>query len=217
MSRRNAISSANATCAAARLTAAGLPAGALAAGDSVSATAVGRLASGAAADAERALAAARPRRLLQRAERQLRLGYVLSAELRTTRDPAAVQAAVAFTAGARLAAAQFARLACRPGRRVRASALRALARAARMQTEIATTVATIQRADSPQLGDAVRSALAAQQDLLMAVALTTASGAISRHRRRSLRAIVTDAERVHDQLATALASVRAPDLGVPRP
>jgi hypothetical protein len=212
MPRRNAISSANATCAAARLTAAGVAAGVLVAGDSVSATAVGRLAAGAADDAERALTAAdstargpRPRRLLARAERQLRLAYVLSTELRAARDPAAVQAAVLFTAGARLAAACFALLACRPGRGLRRPAVRALARGARMQTEIATTVAAVQRTDAHELGAALRGALGAQQELLAALERAAASAPISARRRRALRAIGGDAERVHDQLATALA------------
>jgi hypothetical protein len=74
-----------------------------------------------------------------------------------------------------------------------------------MQTEIATTVAAIHRTDSPEIGAALRSALGAQQDLLAALERAATSAAIARRHRRALRAIEDEAERVHDQLATALA------------
>lgn len=209
MPRRHAISSAIATCSAARLAASGGTAPALAAGESISVSAVALLGAHAAADAQATLdSSRRSPRLLGRARRRLRHAHALSVQLLALDDPAAIDAAVCFVAGVRLAAHRFGRLARRPRRRLERSAVRALRRAASMQNEVASTVASVSASSSVAgLGGALRELLEAQRQLVVILDDTIACDAVCARRRRTLRSVAARAERVHDQLASALVCI----------
>lgn len=214
MPRRRVVSSAIATCAAASLTSP-VPAVVtpeLGPTESVSASAVARLGAHAAADARQMLAVGssrRPRRLLARAQRRLRLAHVLSIELQAVDDTLADDVAVSFTAAARVAVERFGHLARRPGGRLEGSAVRALRRAALMQCEVAARTSVVQDIGSrPGRQASLRSVLDAQQALVAALDQTVASGDVRADRRRSLRSAATQAEQVHDMLATALGRLR---------
>lgn len=209
MPRPRAIASAIATCAAAKLAAPANARATLTPDESGTASAVARLGAHAASDALEALAAPRyARRRLDRALRRLRLAYALSVQLHAVDDPAAFDAGVSFAAAARLAADRFGQVARRPGHRLERSAVRALRRAARMQNEVASSIAVIAgRKSFTGPGVALREVLDAQRELMAAVEHTISCEAVRARRRRSLRSIPALGERVSDQLASALICV----------
>ena len=207
--RPHALAAAVASCAAA-----GLSGSTSASNQPASVQAVVQLGRHAAEDARSAVETAarsprRARRLLARSSRRLRYAHTLAGLVRADQHATSVPATAPLAEHSADVARHAADLACGRRGRLGGRAVKTLRRSADLQDQMGFALASFRFAGSlTQLHQALQIAVDAQDQLLTALTVVSASEQVSPRRRRALESARQPAQEARDALVTALIQVR---------